>query len=188
MRRLALIPLLAFVFACNDSQPMAPDDLAPQLSVAGAPVQTASGSGNFQGRFVNPAVFPGRILGRTFAFAAKKWADGSVTGQWTRHLHCGPFEQSGCGGKSHGVVTCMTVIGNTAYLGGYATSGRFSEPPNNEVGWFVVDNGEGANDPPDIMSLQWVEFEPGFAQSYCDTQQPEPGFREISGGDITVDG
>ena len=82
----------------------------------------------------------------------------------------------------------MTVIGNTAYLGGYATSGILSEPPNNEVGWYVVDKGEGANDPPDIMSLQWVEFGPGFAQSYCDTQQPEPGFREISGGNITVDG
>lgn len=199
MRRLAFIPLLAFVFACNDSQPLAPDDLAPQLSAAGAPIQSASGSGHFKGFFINPDVFPGRILGRTFAFTAKKWADGSVTGQWERKRK---FPQATDNLTSHGVVTCMTIVGNTAYLGGYATSGLYSDPDapgctddnfgygcGNEVGWFVVDNGQGANDPPDGMSGQWVEFGPGFADDFCETQKPLPGGPfPVEAGNINVNG
>jgi len=198
MKRLALLPLLAFVFACNDSQPLAPDNLAPQFSATGAPVQTASGSGHAKGIFF-PNRHPGRIFGRTFAFNAKKWEDGTVTGQWERKRHFLGLESIR---TSHGVVTCMEIIdGNTAYLGGYATSGFQSDPDapgctddnfgygcGNEVGWFVVDNGQGANNPPDVMSGQWTEFGSGFAVDFCENQEPLPNAFPVMAGNIKVNG
>ncbi len=39
-----------------------------------------------------------------------------------------------------------------AWLGGFFTSGPSSDPQNKETAWRVVDNGEGANNPPDQAS------------------------------------
>ena len=100
---------------------------------------------------------------RTFAFTARRYADGSVAGQWERVNHRGNAKST----KSHGVVTCFTVVGNKAWLSGFATSGRFSTPPFNNVAWRVVDNGQGKNSPADQMSLQFVGTSATFAANYC---------------------
>ncbi len=149
-------PILAFagvigLVACEGVTETSLNEEAPVPSFSTGPVvQSVTGSGNFVG-------VP--VFIRIFTDVGQRLADGTVRGQWERVNHGLP----GGAGSSHGVVTCMTIIGNQAWLGGYATSGNFSTPPNNEVAWRVTDNGQGANAPPDEISLQCVGAEPGFA-------------------------
>ena len=75
----------------------------------------------------------------------------------------------GAGARGSALVTCFTIVGNQAFLGGAATSGSFNSPPNNETAWRVVDNGQGANAPADQISLEFVGAPPGFAANYCAT-------------------
>jgi len=95
--------------------------------------------------------FQGLEEWRTFSFTAIRRADGTVDGQWER---VNRFEGNASETKAHGVITCFTIVGNEAWLGGYATSGRWSAPPNNAVIWRVKDDGQGERDPPDQISGQ----------------------------------
>ncbi len=174
-RRAAALALAGVIGmgACDTmTEPTGEEAPAPRFS-QGPVVQSVTGSGNFhfQGDFV-----------RIFTDVAQLLADGSVRGQWER---ANPGVPGGGATKSHGVVTCFTIIGNQAWLGGYATSGNFSTPPDNEVGWRVVDNGQGANSPPDEISLQAVARPPGFAASWC-ANTPPLGTFPIQAGNIQV--
>jgi hypothetical protein len=70
-----------------------------------------------------------------------------------------------------GTVTCFTVIGDTAWVGGHRPG---NDPP--DVAFQVVDRGEGSGDPPDevgtYFSADFWEFAPGFAQYFCE-ERPE---------------
>ncbi len=112
---------------------------------------------------------------RTFSFSAVKRADGTVTGEWQRFARA-------AGAKAHGDVTCFTVAGNQAWLGGVVE--RTTTIPG-EVGWTVIDNGEGANSAPDQISLQNVGGGPGFADAFCGAQPPRTMF-DIEKGNIQI--
>jgi hypothetical protein len=71
-------------------------------------------------------------------------------------------------------VTCFTIVANQAWLGGYATSGLFTEPPNNGAIWRVVDNGQGATALADQISLQFVAPPPADVANYCATTPERP--------------
>ena len=121
---------------------------------------------------------------RTFAFTARIHADGSVDGQWQRVTH---FLDTSRKSRSHGKITCFTIIGNQAWIGGFKTSGTtFVDPPNNEVGWRVVDNGQGRNAPADQISFQFVGRPPGTAASYCTNTPAVPALRDVVAGNIQV--
>ncbi len=143
-------------------------------SATGRVVQSVSGSGHFTDAGGDP---------RFFSFTAERFADGSVDGQWERVNLRGDASQT----KSHGKITCFTVIGNSAFLGGFATSGRLSAPPSNEVAWRVVDNGPpSVNNPPDLNSLQFIGAVPGFAAAYCAAPPATPATFIVAQGDIRV--
>ncbi|MFC1661666.1 hypothetical protein ACFL3S_09480, partial [Gemmatimonadota bacterium] len=89
--------------------------------------------------------------------------------------------------KSHGVVTCMTIAGNEAWLGGYATSGLYAAPPYNWVRWHVKDNGQGKQDPPDQISLQTVGSSWGNTMNHC-ANTPVTALYDIEAGNIKVNG
>ncbi|NIS64373.1 MAG: hypothetical protein GTO05_04325, partial [Gemmatimonadales bacterium] len=125
---MAFAGVIALV-ACEGVTETSLNQEAPVPSFSAGPVvQSVTGSGHFV--YVKDFNYI-----RIFTDVGQRLADGTVRGQWERNM-------------SHGVVTCMTIIGNQAWLGGYATSGPFSTPPNNEVAWRVTDNGQGANAPP----------------------------------------
>ncbi len=172
-------PLLALICAAAivGCEPVSePDYVATSPNFGRGPVvESASGSGSF---IVDP---PGDR--RTFSFTAKRFADGSVEGQWERIRR---QDGNAADSKSHGVVTCFTIIGNQAWVGGMATSGVASDPPNNETAFRVVDNGQGKNAPADQMSLQFVSGGPGFAAGYCDATPESPALRDIESGNIQV--
>lgn len=161
--------IAALLLGCSDQPAPTETEIAPpQLSAAkGRVVQSVTGSGHE----VWAPEFGRNAYIRAFTDVAHRYEDGTVDGHWER-VPTGPW--LGDAYPASGVVTCMRIEGNQAWLGGYATSGPASTPPNNEVGWLVIDNGQGANAEPDIMSRQWIGNEPGFAEYFCATGLPEP--------------
>lgn len=170
LKRLITTAAMLLSVACADT-PTTPTDLSPVFAKGGVG-PSVTGSGSF--------VFVGN--NRTFSFTARIRADGSVDGQWQRVTHVGGPAQS----KSHGKVTCLTVVGNEAWIGGFKTSGTtFVDPPNNEVFWRVVDNGQGRNAPADQMSSQGVGRPPGSAANYC-ANTPLGALFDVTAGNIQV--
>ena len=119
---------------------------------------------------------------QTFGFNAKMNADGSADGWYTyRELDDGvPF-------TADGPVTCMTVIGNDAWIG--ATILHSNDPSVVGLGswWHVTDNGEGANAPPDITTFLGI----GTAeqtQAFCDQHPAYKHPFPIDSGNIQVRG
>lgn len=171
-----LIPcvLLALgTLACQDTtapSPLASD--APELTTvtAASPsgmkgvVEMISGSGHY----VTPAIGLQPDKWRVFTMHAQKTADGNVTGSFNRIVHSQGMEPE----RASGTITCFTVDGTTAWIGGYLDG-----PDHFEVAWQVVDNGEGKWADPDQVGLQFhTESFPilgeGFIQDFCE-QTPE---------------
>jgi hypothetical protein len=136
----------------KDNKPTEQVNFAPPTT--SKVVQSVRGSGNINdggGNF------------RTFAFVASRHEDGSVSGEWQRVVHVDESQT-----KAHGTITCFKIEGNKARLAGFVKSGQFSTPPNNGVAWRVVDNGQGANDSADQISLQFQGLSPDVLEPYCE--------------------
>ena len=161
----------AALAACRSGTEPTSTNLAPSLDRdgGGRVVQSATGAGHF--------TIGGEL--RTFAFTAQKHADGSVTGQYQ-------LINRASDARVHGEVTCLSVVGNRAWIGGVQKNGSEGFPEGLENGFRVVDNGEGANDPPDQLSLMFVNAPPGFAQAYCNARPAAPPLFPIEGGNIQV--
>ncbi len=88
---------------------------------------------------------------QTFSFNARLGKDGTADGWFNyRELDDGaPF-------TANGPVTCLTVIGNDAWIG--ATIESSNDPTVEGLGgwWHVTDNGEGANAPAAIPTFKGI--------------------------------
>jgi hypothetical protein len=116
---------------------------------------SATGSGHF---YVADEI-------RTLAFSAVGHANGTASGQYEIDVHA-------TGVRFHVSVTCLSVSGNTAWIAGIID--KSSGPPVREgtVSYFyAVDNGEGADAAPDIVSVARINDVPGADQEFC-TRQP----------------
>lgn len=158
------------------------DDLAGKLRITRTKVSNG-------GRIVESVTGSGSRLAveqegdwRTFSFTALRHADGTVDGQWER-IRRG--DGNAADSKSHGVVTCFTIVGDEAWLGGYATSGLYG---GRGVAWRVKDNGQGQSTDPDQISLQWTNMEPGNPAWYCARTPDDDGLElnDIKAGDIRI--
>jgi hypothetical protein len=117
-----------------------------------------------------------------FGFAARLQSDGSADGRFDyRDVEDGiPF-------TAGGEVTCLTVIGNDAWIGGAIS--KSNEPAFIGLGgwWHVTDNGQGAGSPPDVTTFLGVgslEDTAAFCANHPAYRFPFP----IDGGDIQVRG
>jgi hypothetical protein len=105
-----------------------------------------------------------------YSLSAIRHANGSVSGEFEERVllnSTGEFIR-----QTHGTVTCFEIVGNMARIGGlvdHATDPRFL--PGTEFRLVVVDNGKGANDPPDLGSNARFGF-PGTAQAFCSAGTP----------------
>lgn len=131
------------------------------ISVANV-VASASGSGHFTSGGER----------RTFSFHALQMADGSARGEWQRYNRA-------LDARAHGKVTCMTLAGSEAWLGGFTTSSTTGPA---EVVWRVRDGGPGGRD--DAVSLQSTG---GPTEPYCFGQPSFPELHPIESGNIQVD-
>jgi hypothetical protein len=160
------------------------------LLVAAALALTASAGGDAAGvataqgnaSFTLHDVFGLQTLElRKFSFNARRKADGRVTGRFDYH-----DVEDGAPFDAAGPLTCLTVQGNHAWLGGRVDTTNDPTVAGNEMWFQVIDNGGPRNPPLDITTLIGVSPVAGSAQAYCDTA-PAPRFPwPVTDGHITV--
>lgn len=138
------------------------DPFAPMWNDDHGVVESARGGGHFQEA--------GAL--RTFAFTAKNRADGSTQGQWQVHNRAN-------GVREHGVVTCLEVVDNRAWIGGTVTHSSDPLRVGQDRNFRVFDGGEGSGSQ-DYASL--VEARPAVA---CHAMFPDQ-LRALDGGNIQV--
>lgn len=167
MRYPALLALTAVTLLACDRPATGPSSDAP----AGTALQATAANGPKASGHGNLTVADEL---RTFSFTAVTHQDGSVTGQ-------AQLNNRAQDARIHLEIDCLLVIGNRAVMSGVVTN---TNDPVFEglTGTFrVTDNGEGANDPPDTISLVFFGFPPQF----CRTNVPLPEM-PIEGGNIQV--
>ena len=117
---------------------------------------------------------------QTFSFNAKAGNDGTASGWFNyRELDDGaPFTAAG-------PVTCLTVVGEDAWIG--ATIESSNDPTVEGLGgwWHVTDNGEGANSPPDITTFMGIGTL-AETQAFCAAHAPYRHPFPIDHGNIQV--
>lgn len=171
-----ILPLVALALACDDGAAdrglVQPSPRMAQVGSHGPVIASITGSGHQVTQ--PPALNPG--LWRTFTMTARKYADGSVEGSYTRVVHLA----DGGVQKSEGSITCLAIVGNKAWIGGMIPG---NNPP--DVAWQMVDNGEGAGAAPDLVGLQLEAqvfgFPGGFAQQFCDEKPTSLDFGSFGG-------
>ena len=153
------------------------------LAIAGAAAPALADS-DVQESVTGHVQFVNTTSGNTirYSLSAIRHPDGTVTGEFEEHVYSatGEFVR-----RTHGVNICFTIEGNMARTGGIVTEGEGNAPPpGTEVFATVVDQGEGANDPPDLAS-PGGSGPPGSAVAHCTV-----GFRRslfpIVAGNIQV--
>ena len=136
---LGALALLAALAACSPDGTGDTGVTQPRLG-ASAPQQQVTGSAIVALPFFDNAR-------QKYTNSIIRHADGSVSGQFEVQS-----EQED-GVRVHGRVLCVGVVGNQAYVGGVVEQ---SSTPDIADGtllvWRIVDNGEGANAPPDQTS------------------------------------
>ena len=163
------------LLACGSSSP--PVDLS---SDARSPLASRGAEPAVTGH----ADFTRGTTGFRYSINAIVHTDSTVSGEFEEHVDL----PTGVTQKAHATVTCVTVEpdGRTARLGGVIDrTENIVLPPGFVEGFITVrDNGEGADDPPDQMSVVGVGVA-GTAEAHCATglkRNPGP----IDHGNIQV--
>ena len=164
MKRIVLLTTLAVLAAAG-------------TAVAGANGPSATGGSHL----VAHDVFGLQTLElQDFGFNATTKTDGSADGWFTyRDVEDGtPF-------SADGPVTCLTVIGRDAWIGGVIR--KSNDPTVEGLGawWHVTDNGEGTNDPPDVTTFLGIGSL-AATQAFCDTHSAYRFPFAIDGGNTQV--
>jgi len=81
-----------------------------------------------------------------YSLVATQYTDGTASGQYT--------DRFSRGGGIIGVVDCVRVVGNQAWVSGWITTGGIGDDDFTGLPFttLVVDNGTSANQPPDQIS------------------------------------
>ena len=175
MRRPTVV-FLCFLAACGDqSSPVQPSRLTPGARSA------STGSRVVQSATSSPIRW---TAGEPFilTLAAHKHADGSVTGRF----HA---DAKSLNARFDVTVTCLSVEGNTAWIGGIIES---SATPLVQPGlasyFYVIDTGEGAIGAiqQDIVSGLRINDVPGSEQAFCDARETTLPSRRIEDGNVQV--
>jgi hypothetical protein len=155
--------------ACADSpsDPNAAHKLEGPLANVGQVVQAVQGSAHIE--------TAGEL--RTFTFSARKFADNTVTGEF--QIIARQVDR-----VTHGRVTCLTVMGNAAWIGVVVERDDSGVSTGAEGRFRVVDLGTGQG-PQDLVSLLAFNFTPGFAQTYCNNLPPNPPLN-MSQGEVVI--
>jgi hypothetical protein len=82
---------------------------------------------------------------RTFSFEVRESSDGDVNGTFQLTAHDQPPT------RYHGALTCLSVQGNEAWIGGVYDKSSNPAQLGNEFWFYVEDNGQGHGAPPDMV-------------------------------------
>ena len=111
--------------------------------------------------------FTGTAAGSVFDVQPFTWnvqvhGDGSVHGRFNYTQVRDGVELS-----ARGSLTCAVITGNQVWVGGIIEDSSRASLVGLDMWFQAQDNGEGANDPPDMSSTLGAGG-PGTAQQYCD--------------------
>jgi len=115
------------------------------------------------------------------SFHAKLDEDGSAKGNWHHQFRARPG-----GGRIVAQVTCLSVVGNQAWMAGYSTQ---AENPNNVGKWFglhVIDNGEGAGVVDEMSRTLWFGPDEQRAMDLCELMPTDHEIWPIIAGNVQV--
>ena len=146
------------LIACTGESPTAIHVPArAALGTGNAPEVSVNGSVHF----TNPDFFGNPVEVRTLTFNARRNADGEVSGHFE-------YQQVFLGNtfKFRGEMTCLTVIGNRAWLGALILDATNPVRIGQFAWWQVTDNGEGENDDADLGGLVGLGSE-ARNNAYC---------------------
>jgi hypothetical protein len=136
----------------------------------------------------------------TRSFHSLRRADGSLEGTFHLRRH---RSQAG-GARISGPLVCMVIEGNEAWLAGVATKALGEVNIGRAYGFWVKDNGEGHNAPPDQLAYPatdpgagpggWLAPPPATgsppdlasAQDFCADQPTPTTFITIEAGNVQV--
>lgn len=170
-----LTPLLVVVAAaaCRDTLAVTEPslDATPQASLGdGGVTESASGGAH---RLSGGEMF-------VLAFSANKRADGTTTGRYHVDLQS-------IGATFDVVVTCLSVVGNRAWIAGIIEKSDHSLVREGTVSYFyAIDNGEGEVDPTDIISGLRINDVAGEDLRFCAERPLLLSSRPIDFGNIQV--
>ena len=117
---------------------------------------------------------------RTFAFSATKQADGSVSGEYQI------ISRAGGGVIFHVDVTCMSVVGNQAWVAGIITRADDPVIRVGSVSYFrAIDNGEGGG-PPDQVTPARINDPAGEDIRFCTERPTGLPLRTVEHGNVQV--
>jgi hypothetical protein len=156
-----------------------PDATAPSaLSLTSGPTFPEAVTGS--AHVMVPVSGGGEFL-RRLTFTARRSADGSVEGSWQLVASAAIVS---------GDITCFTIQGATIWVGGVTTSQKFSGfQVGTEVGWRLMDGGEGSGTAADAASRLFMNAPAGSAQSFC-SDLTTPGqtgaFLDLFGGNVQI--
>lgn len=181
-RPLHALAVLLVISGCSHEEPLsAPEVSAPELLSRGV-AASITGSGHHS-----------RVVGEeedltTFSFGAVRRTDGTTTGEWQYDFRAAGFSM-------HGVVTCFTIAGNEAWVGGVVDRVSSDDPSIQDLlgvdmWWRSRDNGEGAGSPPDSTTGLGFKFPTTTitAASWCQDQPQLLVLRRVESGNIQIRG
>jgi hypothetical protein len=113
-------------------------------------------------------------------FSARKFADGRVNGE----AHVDRHDL----GVSWSIdVTCLSVVGNTAWIGGIMRNSKGGLPVDGAISYFyVIDNGEGDNAAVDRASAVRVNDVAGEDIAFCSSRPLLLPASDIAHGNVQV--
>jgi hypothetical protein len=113
-------------------------------------------------------------------FTAEKRADGTSTG----YAH---VDRKDLDAAFDVDVTCVSVVGNTAWVGGIIRNARGNVARDGTISYFyVIDNGEGEGAPADVTSAIRVNDREGEDIRFCTERPLLLPATEIAHGNVQV--
>lgn len=179
----ALVASLALALAaCTGEAPTAPDSavLGP-APVAGEASFAAGGAAHVvtgKGTLWAPDPWNEYI---NIAFDARVMPDGSARGHWHHQ-----FRSRTPNGRIFVQVTCLTVVGNQAWMAGYAVQAGAEGNIGRPFGLRVVDNGEGAGAVDQMTRTIWPGGLGGEPSDFCANMPTDHPLWPLAGGNVQV--
>lgn len=113
-------------------------------------------------------------------FNAEKRSDGTVTG----YAH---IDRKDLDAAWDVDVTCLSVVGNTAWIGGIIRNARGPLPQDGAISYFyVIDNGEGTDAAPDRASAVRLNDLAGEDIRFCTDRPLRLAASDIAHGNVQV--
>jgi hypothetical protein len=167
--------------SCNGKSPTAVDAASVDAKVH----STSEAAANGPAHIVNGkgTVWAGDPWNNwlNISFHAKLDADGTAKGNWHHQ-----FRTRVPGGRIVAQVTCLSVVGNEAWMAGYSTQ---AGNPNNVGKWFglhVIDNGEGAGVVDEMSRTLWFGPDEQRAIDLCEQMPTDHLITPIIAGNVQV--